>query len=227
MPTLPSQIAGTPQLSLSAWANNHASGGVAVVATSHGSFMMFPLCPAEGVFPGVMTAQSFRVCAFGLATATASSVRHTLSVNVAIYTLANSTQLALMNSASTSLGSSVNNTQMSALYNGPRQIQFVSSQWSRTPAFSGTQYWVGLQFLSNSTVLPVFVSGFRWMGTQFSGHVGVGNTNSSGSRPFPGLGVFSASFSSALPSTVAFSQLRQADSLAGAIPSIVINNIGA
>lgn len=113
------------------------------------------------------------------------------------------------------------------LWYRPRQISIHSSQWSAVPELSRTQYWLGFHLMSRGYAIPGGVYGARWMLPTFSGYVGVGNTNSSASRPFPGMGVYSASFSSALPSSVAFSQLRQADNVAWCVPSIIINNIGA
>jgi hypothetical protein len=64
-----------------------------------------------------------------------------------------------------------------------------------------------------------------WIQSAFSGFVGVSNTNSSSGRPFPGLGVLSAT-TSLMPGTIDFSNLRYAQALAGAIPTMVIHNIG-
>lgn len=226
MPTLRSQVAGAPAATLSVWANNFGSG-TAVQATANGSLLMFPLCPPQGVFPGNMTANSFFLGMSGSLTATASSSSHSFTVRLGLYTLANSTQLSLLNSASTTFGTGFPATGNSSLYHGPRQLSFHSSQWSAVPAFSQTQYWMGLWMRSSNLAVPLFLSGFRWMTSQFSGLLGVGNTNSSASRPFPGMGVYSASFTTGLPSAVAFSDLRQADGNAAVIPTLVLRNIGA
>jgi len=94
------------------------------------------------------------------------------------------------------------------------------------PALSQAPYWLGFWMRSSNLAVPMSISGFRWMTSNFSGYLGVGNTNSSASRPFPGMVVFSASFSSGMPGSIGFSQLRQADVNAAVIPTIVIRNIG-
>jgi hypothetical protein len=152
---------------------------------------------------------------------------HTFTVSLGLYTLANSTQLSLLNSASSTFGTGVGNTGNSSLYHGPRQLSFHSSQWSAVPALSQAKYWLGFWMRGSGLLVAMSLSGFRWMTSQFSGYLGVGNTNSSASRPYPGMGAFSATFSSAMPGSIAFSQLRQANTNAGIVPTIVIHNIGA
>lgn len=226
MPTIRSQVAGAPALTLSVWANNFGSGS-AVQSTANASLLVFPLCPPQGAFPGNMTANTLLVGMSGSLTATASSRAHTFTASIGLYTLANSTQLSLLNSASSTFGSGAANTGNSSLYNGPRQLSFHSSQWSAVPALSQTQYWMGLWIQSSMMAMPLSISGFRWMTSNFSGFLGVGNTDSTASRPFPGMGVYSASFTSGLPGNIAFSQLRQADVNAAVVPTIVVRNIGA
>jgi len=227
MPTLPQQIGGAPTRALSVWANHLASGTAALVGTWAGKLLVFPLSPVDGVFPGAMTANTMLVGVSGNAMLLPSVSSLALSAHVGLYTLANSTRLSLLNRASTSYSGTPGATDFSGLVHGPRQISFHSSQWSAVPSFSQTQYWVGLQFNSAGAGVLMSISGFQWMETRFSGHIGVGNTNSTASRPFPGMGVYSTTFTTGLPGSIAFSQLRQADALAGAIPTIVINNIGA
>lgn len=224
MPTIPSQVAGAAAPILSVWANNFASN--AAGATGHGSLVMFPLSPAEGVFPGLMTAKTLLVgmsASFGLF----DSRAFTVTARLGLYTLANSTQLSLLNSVSSTLGTGVASSTNPGLWYGPRQLSFHSSQWSAVPALSRTHYWMGLHLMSSGYAIPGGVYGVKWFLPTFSGNVGVGNTNSSASRPFPGMGVYSSSFSTALPSSVGFSQLRQADNAAFCLPTIIINNIGA
>jgi hypothetical protein len=208
------------------WANHFGSGSGAVQATANASLMVFPLCPPQGVFPGLMTANTWLIGMSGSLTATASSSSHTFRVSVGLYTLANSTQLSLLNSASTTFGTGAGATGNSSLYHGPRQISFHSSQWSAVPALSQGSYWLAFWMRSSNLAVPMSISGFRWMTSQFSGYLGVGNTNSSSFRPYPGMGVYSASFTTAMPASIAFTQLRQADVNAAVVPAFVVRNIG-
>lgn len=226
MPTIRSQVAGAPSPTLTVWANNFGSGS-AGFQTADMSLLVFPLCPPQGVFPGRMTANTLLIGMSGSITATAQSSVHTFTASLGLYTLANSTQLSLLNSASSTFGTGVGATGNSSLYHGPRQLSFHSSQWSSVPALSQTNYWLGFWMRASGLVVAMSLSGFRWMTSQFSGYLGVGNTNSSSYRPFPGMGAFSTTFSSAMPGSIAFSQLRQVNTLAGVIPTVVIHNIGA
>jgi hypothetical protein len=227
MPTLPQQLFGASAPTLTAWANNFATGTPGLVSFARANFPVFPLAPADGVFPGNLTAHTLLVGFSGPALPAISTDAHTISIQIGLYTLANSTLLSLQNSASTSMGSAASNSAFSSLYLGPRQLKFESSQWSAVPRLSQTQYWVGLNMSMSGLAIPLSFSGFNWMTSQFSGHIGVGNTDSSASRAFPGMGVFTSTFYSALPVSVAFSDLRQANVLAGMIPTIVIHGIGA
>ena len=60
MPTFPYQIAGLSPANFTVWANNFGVNGGAG-ATSNGTLLVFPLCPANGVFPGVMTANKMLI----------------------------------------------------------------------------------------------------------------------------------------------------------------------
>lgn len=226
MPTIRSQVAGAPAPVLSVWANNFGSGS-AVQATANASLLVFPLCPPQGVFPGQMTANTMLLGMSGSLTATASSSSHSFTVSLGLYTLANSTQLSLLNSVSTTFGTGAGATGNSSLYHGPRQLSFHSSQWSAGPGLSQGSYWLAMWMRSSNLAVPMSVSGFRYMASEFWGYLGVANTNSTSYRPFPGMGVFSTSFSSAMPSSIGFGDLRQANANAAVIPTVVIRNIGA
>ncbi|KAF0243735.1 MAG: hypothetical protein FD180_3151 [Planctomycetota bacterium] len=229
MPTLRSNFVvqsggGAAAVTLTAWANNFGSGS-AVQGTADASLLVFPLCPPTGVFPGNMTANTMLINMVGSLTATASNSSHTFTASVGLYTLANSTQLSLLNSASTTFGSGANNTGNSSLYNGGRQISLHSSQWSAVPSLSQTHYWLGFWMRSSRLAVPMSISGFSWIGASFMGYLGVGNTIATSYRPFPGMGVYSTSFTTAMPGSLAFSQLVAANTNA-VIPTVVIHNIG-
>ncbi|KAF0244419.1 MAG: hypothetical protein FD180_2540 [Planctomycetota bacterium] len=230
MPTIRSQMlvssAGGGAATLSVWANNFGSGS-AVQGTANASLLVFPLSPPSGVFPGNMTANTMLIGMSGSLTASLSNSSHTFTASVGLYTLANSTQLSLLNSASATFGTGAPTASNYALYHGPRQISLHSSQWSAVPALSQTHYWMAFWMRSSNLAVPMSISGFRWMTSQFSGYIGVVNTDSTASRPFPGMGVYSASFTTGLPGSIGFSQLQQVDVNAAVIPTIVIHNIGA
>lgn len=225
MPTLPQLIPASQPGMLTAWANNFAGQTATMMATSDGRLLMFPLSPMQGAFPGKITASTMLFGFSGSPGGITSPSVASFFASVGLYSLANSTQLSLINSASTLIATTA--SQLQALVQGPRQLQFVSSQWSVPPVLSEAPYWVGLHCQSSGVSFSLWHSGGPFMDSRFSGHIGVGNTDSSASRPFPGLGVFSTTFSSGMPGSVAFSQLRQDDPLADGIPTVLINNIGA
>lgn len=212
-----------PNLNL--WMNNLGSQTGPLAGTANMSLLVFPLNP-NGLFPGNMTVNTMAIGLSGSVTATASSSSHTHRVSIGIYTL-NGSSLSLLNSASTSFGTGAGWTGNSAMYHGPRRLTLHSSQWSAAPTFSQTQYWVGLWIRSSNLAVPMSISGFRWITSLNSGQIGVSNTNSTTNRVFPGVGIYSVTFSTAMPASIAFSQLRvggQAN--AGVIPYIIFNNVG-
>lgn len=107
-----------------------------------GQMHLFPLHPFYEGFPGRMTASTINIRAQAATSNGTASYAWTLRAG--IYTLANSTQLSLLNSASSTFSAT---TQASAtrnnLISGVRDISFHSSQWSAQPVFSqGIQYWM-------------------------------------------------------------------------------------
>jgi hypothetical protein len=212
---------------LSIWANHFGSASAALAGTANATLLVFPLCPDRGVFPGVMTVNTMAIGFSASMTATASSSSHTHRFSVGIYTLNNSTQLGLLNFVSTSVGTGAGNTGNSSMYHGPRLLTIHSSAWNVQPVFTQTQYWVALWIRSSNLAPALSLSGFRWMTSLYSGHLGVGNTNSTSSRPFPGMGVYSVSFTStAMPAVIGFGELLQANANAPLIPTILFNNHG-
>jgi hypothetical protein len=122
---------------------------------------------------------------------------YTISASAALYTWANTTSLALATSGSISYTWVTSN---SSLYNGFRQWSipfnaymtpgdYVAALWLRT---SGGQTMSILGESLNSTI-------------PFTGWAGVASATSQ--REFPGFGIFSSSFSTAMPGSMVASQI--------------------
>ncbi len=194
------------------WANilGHNHGGEAVVNAlgtaalyfPPGAVVVVPMTP-NGPFPGKMTASTFNI---GVGANRLGQAACSVSFSLGLYTLANSTQLSLLNSAHQTFGTGGVLDQK--CFNGYRLLSFNSTAWSASPTFSETQYWLAFQWShNNATDLSIGFSGGHWFTSYHSGDFGVGNTNSTSSSPIPFVGQFSTA-SVAMPVSMAMTDVR-------------------
>jgi hypothetical protein len=130
---------------LHAW-NNVRGGQNDDIAGSAGTMSGMGICPIDGgiPMPGNITANTFALvlsCPGALATNSSFAITH----RIGVYTLANSTQLSLVNSVSNTMSASSRGTAQGQAENeGMRLFSVHSSQWSSQPVFSnGVVYWLG------------------------------------------------------------------------------------
>lgn len=215
--------------------NNASAGGTATagltsVGTAHRSFYFFPLTPGNDVFPGNMTVSTMRIAMSGAGTSNAATGSHTMSFYGGLYTL-NGASLSLLNSFSGSFGTGAANASQSTHYQGQRWWSVHSSQWSASPSFSQTNYWLGLAFSSSNDAKSISSMCFRvpTVGSAIrSGDIGVGSSTGSSTmlhREFEG--VYTAT-SASPPTSVSKGQVAiPANTLsAGARPYIIFDNAG-
>jgi hypothetical protein len=147
--------------------------------------------------PAYLSASSAALLVSGASASTSVSV--SLTASVGVYTRgtgASTSLLSLASSASTSFDLS-NST---ALYNGLRRI-VIPGDFNFTPG----DYWYAV-FLRNSNATFSVLGGATSIA--FSGNMG--SASSSSLTPVPGFGIYSASFTSAMPNSVAFSAIAGA-----------------
>ena len=151
-----------------------------------------------------------------------TSSSHTVSVSIGIYS-DNASNLTLINSASTSwaLGAATGNTSN---YHGPRWLSFVSSQWSSAPNFAqGGEYVFGIRFSTSNYAPPLSYFGQNYMlSNQRSGFIGtsIATATTLGQGNYWN-GVINTT---ALPSSIAASQVNRNNASAIFIPHIILNN---
>ena len=193
------------------------------------TMLVQPLSPVEGMgFPGDMTISTFMLQMSGSQTATSAtsawSSSFSSSVSVGMYLLINSSQLSLVNSASTSWSAAAN-TQNSTMWAGPRFLTFHSTQWSSAPVLSyGERYWYGVLHNSSnfSNMGPSWLGQYVGASTQRSGTIGVSQANNTTQGMVPFLGVYSASLTS-MPVSLANSQINKVNVSAGFAPAVILN----
>ncbi len=193
------------------------------------TMLVQPLSPIEGYgFPGDMTVSTFMMNLSGSATATSASsvwsASFGSSVSIGLYLLANSSQLTLVNSASTSWSASANGSN-STNWAGARFLTFDASQWSTTPALSyGERYWYGVLHASSnfSAMGPSWIGQYVGASTQRSGTIGVSQVVNTSRGMVPFLGIYSASLSS-MPISLANSQINKVNVSAGFVPAVILN----
>lgn len=209
---------------LSMWMNDQGTS-TSGFGTSNATFWVFPLNPVNNIFPGNMTASTAFFGMSGSVTATASSSSHTFRVSIGIYTISASSTLNLINSVSTSWSRAAA-TSNSANYHGFRWLTIHSSQWSSAPAFSETQYFVGMWIRSSNIAIPMSWAGFRFLTSlQRSGTIGVSSATSTTQGWYPFMGASGASFTTAIPTSIHITALNKVHAMAGNIPHIHFNNL--
>jgi hypothetical protein len=164
------------------WRNwNTGGNGVADIINSNSSFLVFPI-DIHGPFKGRMTLGTLDFLVRGaVGTGTQNTVSWGLTMRGGLYTLANSTQLSLINSFSSGISSTTINSTASALRNnswqGGRYYTVHSSMWSSQPVLSdGVQYWMGFVFSTANTINAVSAWSIQRVlgaGNDFFGTAGV------------------------------------------------------
>jgi hypothetical protein len=172
---------------------NISSSQVVALAGRSNSMMLFPLGFAP--FPGNMTVSNLDLV-LSANVGTTSNSSHGITIRGGVYTLANSTQLSLVNSFSFS--SSRQSSATSALatsLNGIRWMVLSSSNWSSSPVFSlGANYWMlcGFRFGGNGSGIFAQWAGCSGnnmnVGANFAGTFGVAGTAAISSRWAPFVG---------------------------------------
>lgn len=192
---------------------NNFNEPVNAVAMTANSMFLFPL-PYGMPFPGNMTAETMRIGFTHNLTVTSS---YASTLRVGLFVLSNSTQLSLINSASSTWSQSgnANNTQS---YNGPRFVNIVSSQWSTTPKmYYGEEYYMGIVV----STAGVNTASFQIISAGRSGVSGFLNSASNTSHKFD---FFHGIVGTAnIPSSVAHSAVSANNNYGIATPVVMIH----
>lgn len=205
---------------------NIAVGASTTSALGNATLNIYPLTPGEVIFPGNMTVSTMFLNLSGTVSTGAGFTR---SVSVGFYTIVNSTQLSLAFSASTSFGTGAGNMNINDSFAGFRWLTFHSSQWDNPPAFSGTNYRMGVWNRSSGGTQT-----FNFYGIQTvvgsavrSGFISSGSSNDASLGFSPLAGVFSVTFSTAMPASIHASDISKPVAAMQFAPHFVFNNMGS
>ena len=201
------------------WENSVGSRASAVQGLND-QFFLVELNPVPGnLFPGNMTVSTAFLDVS--ASNTVSGSAGSMTFRIGVYTL-NASTLSILNSAS--VGYSINSTQTEK---GIMWVSFHSSDWSASPAFSQTQYWIGYLGNELGDVGKVNYLGYsRLLTSVRSGTYPVYNTNSSqGHVPFEGVSVSPIANTSPLPASIQLSELAKTGGYYGYVPHLVFMNL--
>jgi hypothetical protein len=208
--------------------NGLAAGSAPQVTQSigPGTLSIFPLNPANEYFPGYMTVSTMMMgISHPALTATASSSAFTSSIQWGVYTLANSTQLSIINSGSSALtkGAATANTTLFS-GGGARWITFTTGNWSSSPVFTPGQYWMAMNIRTvGLNVAGGLEGGSMASSGQRQGTFGASVVTNTGLGWYPMMGMWSVS-SAGIPGSIAASGINQAAAGANFIPHVVFNN---
>lgn len=205
-----------------------ASAGLIGAAPQYNTLGLFPLAPANEVFPGAMTVSTmlWNVShAAVTASSSTNSAAFTSSFMFAIYTLANSSQLSILNSGSSVLtkgAAGANSTLFTG--GGGRWITFTSGNWSSIPVFADSHYYMASLVRSAGLALANSFYGASFLSSgQRQGTFGTSSATNTGLGWYPAMGLYTAS-TAAFPSTIGANQVNQAAAGANFIPHVVFNN---
>jgi hypothetical protein len=184
-------------------------------------------CLEPNGFPGQMTVSTLNLRVYGF-NGGGMLDAFTVTCMLGLYTLANSTQLTLINSASLSWGTNASAplSVMTNLFYQNRLIGFSTSNWSSLPVLNyGGHYWFGLLALLAGGATSTLAGNWRLFGvtsvtTIHSGVMGVSNTNSTLYRAQAFLGGY-RSTTNACPTAVAATDILQSDNY---VPHVQLAN---
>ncbi len=205
--------------------DNLLPGSTSTSQVGNATLRIFPLSPANEVLPGVITANTIQLNMTGTVSTGAAWTR---SVSIGFYTVVNSTQLSLAFSASTSFGTNAGNMNINDSVAGWRWLTFHSSQFNNAPNFSATRYFCALWNRSSSGSQSFSNFGMASFGLSNarSGTMGTGSVNNTTLGWFPFNGIYSASFSTAMPNALAASDINKNVAEVAWIPQVVLNSLG-
>lgn len=202
--------------------------GISFTSVSTGMFgrvLLQPLAPGNELFPYNMTASTMRL-GFSNSGSSVISAAHSSSWYVGIYTRVNSTQLSLANSAMVSYAMSAN-VSNSASYLGARWLSIHSSQFSSLPVFeAGSRYFFGiLARSSGASYASISLAGMHLgHSIQRSGQMAAAaSANTSFNAWHPFMGVHSLTTHTALPVSIANSEINKASAYANFIPQVIFD----
>ena len=190
-----------------------------------GRVLIQPLAPGNELFPYDLTASTMMLN-FSNSGSSALSAAHSSSWYVGIYTRVNSTQLSLANSVMISYGMAAA-TNNSASYMGARWLSAHSSLFSSSPVFrAGTRYFFGiLARSSGASYASISLAGMHLgQSVQRSGQMAAAVTSATSYNAWhPFMGVHSLTTHTALPVSIANSEINKASAYANFIPQIVLD----
>lgn len=211
-PTLPT----APTISAYAnipWGVNTGTGAMTHASMSFNRAWVFPLTPPDDIFPGNMTVGTVLLnMSFSHTNSTASTASQSSTISFGIYQLTNRTQLTLVVSGSTSWGTGAANNSLSSLYNGLRWLTINSSLFNTSLTLSNQSYWGLLWFRSSNDSIATGSHGMMAArlgnSAERSGFAfAASSTASSHVKYYPFHGLISNTFTTAMPSAIAQSDM--------------------
>jgi hypothetical protein len=204
--------------------DNMGPGATATSSLVDMSLHIYPLTPFNEILGGNITPGTIQLN-FSVGTIS-TAAPFTRSVSLAFYTMNNSAQLSRIFSASTSWGSNAANASFNSSFNGPRWVTFHSSQFDVQPTFSNTRYWVAIWTRSSSGTGSWSIAGIQTLfhSATRSGTMGAASNAATTLGMFPFAGVFSVTFSSAMPAGISASDINHNVAAVNFLPQVVLNN---
>lgn len=209
------------------WFDNAVVGATSLSNPGDMTLYVFPLTPVNEVFPGNMTCSTMML---NVTQSMSTAATFTNRVSIGFYSSVNSTQLTLVHSGSTSWGTNAGNMQINDSFGGTRWLTIHSSLFDVAPVFSaGVRYWCAIW---NRTSNNAGSMSFNFFGNitaalsnARSGVMGLGSVANStrGWQRFHGI--YSVTFSTAMPGALAASDINKSVAQVLMLPQVIFNNV--
>lgn len=187
---------------------------------------VFPFTPVNEVFPGNMSVKSVFL---NVTQSVSTAATWTNRLSFGFYSSVNSTQLTLVCSGSTSWGTNAGNMNINDSFGGTRWLTIDSSNFDVQPVLlDGVRYWCAIwnRTSNNAGSMSLNLYGYQTLGNSnarsgIMGAVSVVNSTLGWGRF---MGIYSATFSTAMPAALAASDINKSVAQVLFMPQVILNN---
>lgn len=206
------------------------NGPIGVTALSNPGQMtlyVFPFTPVNEVFPANMSVESVFL---NVTQSVSTAATWTNQLSIAFYSSVNSTQLTRVVSGSTSWGTNAGNMNINDSFGGTRWLTIGSGNFNAQPVLlEGVRYWCAIwnRTSNNAGSMSLNLYGYQSLGNSNArsgilGAVSVVNSTLGWGRF---MGIYSVTFSTAMPSALAASDINKSVAQVLFLPQVILNNV--
>lgn len=216
--------AGPPTLS---YFDNAVVAATALSNPGNMTLYVFPLTPVNELFPGNMSVETVML---NVTQSVSTAATWTNQISIGFYSSVNSTQLTLVHSGSTSWGTNAGNMAINDSFGGTRWLTIHSSNFNVAPNFEANKrYWCAIwnRTSNNAGSMSLNIFGQQTLVSSGarSGVMGLASVANSTRGWGRFNGIYSATFSTAMPNALAASDINKSVAQVLFLPQVIFNNV--